>query len=304
MQLIDELRRAYTKYDNVIRKLILINVGVFVLVNVIGLVLKLFGPSPLSRGPMSQAQIAYNNLLTWFELPLQPMRLLMQPWSFLTHMFMHAGLGHIFFNMLALYLFGNILQGFVGNRKTSGVYFTGGFAGALLALLVYNILPGLSESGNMGFMLGASAAVMAVVAAAPTLLPHYTVSLILIGPIKLKYIALVLFAINLISIKDGINTGGAIAHIGGAITGYFYIKQLNKGNDFGAWIGKLFSPLVRIFSGKPSMKVSGSKKASTAGREKPDQDEIDSILDKISRSGYESLTRREKELLFKASKDE
>jgi len=304
MQLIEEIKRAYTKYDNVIRKLILINVGVFVVVNVIGLVLKLTGPAPLMRGSVSDAEVAYNGFLLWLECPLDPMRLLIQPWSLLTHMFMHAGIGHIFFNMLILYIFGNILQGFIGNKKTAGAYFTGGFAGALLAILAYNLLPALSSGGNMGFMLGASAAVMAVVAASATLLPDYTISLVFVGPVKLKYIALIYFAIDLISIRTGNNTGGAIAHIGGAIMGFFYIKQLQRGNDISAMAEKLFAPIVRLFSRKPNMKVTGSRAKNSSSREKPDQDEIDSILDKISRSGYESLTSREKELLFKASKDE
>jgi len=304
MQLIEEIKRAYTRNNNVIRKIILVNVGVFVLDNVIGLFLKLTGPAPLVRGSVSDAELVYENFKNWLECPLDPMRLLIQPWSLFTHMFMHAGIGHIFFNMLILYIFGNILQGFIGNRKTAGAYFTGGFAGATLAILSYNLIPALNPGGGLGFMLGASAAVMAVVAASATLLPDYTISLIFIGPVKLKYIALFYFAIDLISIRNGNNTGGAIAHIGGAAMGYFYIKQLQRGNDISAWAEKLFAPFVRLFSRKPRLKMSGGPGKKPVSKEKPDQEEIDSILDKISRSGYESLTRREKELLFKASKDE
>ncbi|MGZ3874558.1 MAG: rhomboid family intramembrane serine protease, partial [Mucilaginibacter sp.] len=169
----------------------------------------------------------------------------------------------------------------------------GGLAGAFLFILCYNTVPFLS--GDSAPLVGASAGVMAIIIATATLLPDYTISLIFIGPVKLKWIALFFIVIDFFGIV-GPNAGGELAHLGGALMGFVYIRQLQRGND---WI----AGITRIFKPKSKLKVV-SKNSSGRSSERPRQEEIDLILDKISQSGYDSLTRQEKEILFRASNNE
>jgi membrane associated rhomboid family serine protease len=224
-------------------------------------------------------------------------KLLVRFWTPLTYMFMHAGVFHILFNMLWLYWFGQIFEEYLGNKRTLGLYLMGGLAGAVLFIFSFNVFPFFTHS-NAAFnssMVGASASVMAIMVATATLLPNYTISLILIGPVKLKWLVLFFIIIDFLGIV-GPNAGGELGHLGGALMGYFYIKQLQKGHD---WIGTI----VNLFKPKSNLKVV-AKNSSKNSLGTPRQEEIDLILDKISRSGYDSLTRQEKEILFRASNNE
>jgi len=202
--------------------------------------------------------------------------------------------------MIVFYWLGKLLTEYLGNEKLWATYILGGLTGAVFYLLAYNLFPAFSGTGSQ--LMGASAGVIAVMVAAATLLPDYTVQLILFGPVRLKYIALFSILLYAISIPDG-NAGGNIAHLGGALFGFVMVKQLQKGNDITAWLVKLFTR-----SGKPKMKVVANKRK-TANEEayntekKNHQEMIDQILDKISQSGYSSLSAEEKEILFKASKN-
>lgn len=233
----------------------------------------------------------------YLELPASLPILLRHVWTPLTYMFLHAGIFHILFNMLWLYWIGQIFEEYLGKKRTLGLYLLGGFAGALLFVGCYNLFPFYTHVHAADFTIleGASASVMAIIVAAATLLPDYTIPLILIGPVKLKWLALVYVVISLLGIT-GSNAGGELSHLGGALMGFIYIKQLQNGND-------MIAKIAGIFKSRPKLKV--VVKNPMRGRyDLPRQDEIDAILDKISKSGYDSLTKQEKEVLFRASNSE
>lgn len=202
---------------------------------------------------------------------------------------------------------GKIFTEYLGQKKLTAVYFLGAISGAVLYILFFNVFPLFENVVDSSFALGASASVLAITIAAATLLPDYTIYLLLIGPVKLKYIAGITVLLDLLSMSGG-NAGGHIAHLGGALFGFIYIKQLKKGNDIAAWFIRITDFIQNKFSGKPKMKVAYSKKQKTNDEEflaakKSNQEIIDQILDKISKSGYGSLTKEEKDLLFKVSKN-
>ncbi|MGN6395792.1 MAG: rhomboid family intramembrane serine protease [Mucilaginibacter sp.] len=263
--------------------LIGINVIVFLLINV---------PDTLAQFLFRTGVIGYYSN-EYLQLPSNLSVLLKHFWTPVTYMFMHAGWLHILFNMLWLYWFGQIFEEYLGKNRTVGLYLMGGLCGAFLFLLCYNTLPIFAHQDTS--LVGASAGVMAIIIATATLLPDYSLSLFLIGPVKLKWIALFFVLIDFLGII-GPNSGGEIAHLGGALIGFVYIKQLQKGND---WVARISG----IFKAKPKLKVvSKNSYGKSAG--KPRQEEIDLILDKISQSGYDSLSKQEKEVLFRASSNE
>ncbi len=215
-------------------------------------------------------------------------------WSPFTYMFMHHGIFHMLFNMLWFYWFGQIFEEYLGNKRIFGLYLLGGLAGALLFIIGLNTIPAFVSAhtaASVGIF-GASAAVMTIVVATATLLPDYTLSFILIGPVKLKWIALFYVLVDFLGL-DAYGSGEGISHLGGALMGFVYIKQLQSGND---WI-KIISGW---FKARPNLKVVSTNMSKTStGR--PRQEDIDFILDKISKSGYDSLSKNEKEILFRAS---
>jgi len=267
-----------------INLLIGINVLVFLLVNVAGVIDRL---------------VFQSHFIDYYsgELLLLPSflpKLASHFWTPFTYMFMHAGIFHILFNMLWLYWIGQIFEEYLGNKRTIGLYLLGGLTGALFFVAAYNIFPFFAPVLAGSTVVGASASVMAIIVATATLLPDYSIGLILIGPVKLKWIALFYVVVDFLSIA-GPNAGGEFAHLGGALIGFIYIKQLKRGND---WIGAI----TGIFRKKSKMKVA-SRNADRNNGGKPRQDEIDRILDKITDTGYESLSKQEKEILSRASKD-
>jgi len=267
--------------------LIGINILVFLLINVPAIFEALF---------FNSHHIA-NFSDEYLLLPAYLPKLLTHFWTPFTYMFMHAGILHILFNMLWLYWFGQIFEEYLGKKRTLGLYLLGGFAGAAFFVVSYNTFPFYTANhaaSITGPLVGASASVMAIIVATATLLPEYTIPLILIGPVKLKWLAIVFVVMDFLGIT-GLNAGGELAHLGGALIGFLYIKQLKKGNDWIGGITNLFKPRpkMKVVSSNPSGKSSGV----------PRQEEIDLILDKISRSGYDSLTRQEKEILFRASNE-
>jgi membrane associated rhomboid family serine protease len=222
---------------------------------------------------------------------------MLQPWSLITYMFMHDSFFHILFNMLWLYWIGGILQEYLGNRKVIESYLSGGIFGGLLYIITYNLFPVFKDQISFTYAIGASAGVLAVVVATATLLPDYAISLLFFGPVKLKYLALISIVLDFISIPNG-NAGGHIAHIGGALAGFLFIRYLYQRG------GHLFpDKLFNLFEKKPNFKVHSGNKMKGHTVNITSQQEIDAILDKISKSGYDSLSKKEKEILFKASKD-
>jgi membrane associated rhomboid family serine protease len=264
--------------------LIGINVLVFLLINIPAVIEGLFHPSTISY-------YAFDYL----ALPAYLPKLITRFWTPLTYMFMHAGIFHILFNMLWLYWLGQIFEDFLGKNRTVGLYLIGGFTGAALYVLSYNIFPAFTQTGAVLTvqLIGASASVMAIAVGAATIVPDYTISLMFIGPVKLKWLVLAFIVIDFLGVT-GPNAGGEIAHIGGALIGFVYVKQLQNGKD---WIGSF----TKLFKPKSKMKVASTNREKQATNE-PRQDEVDKILDKISKSGYDNLSKQEKEILFRASK--
>ena len=224
------------------------------------------------------------------SMPANLETLAYKPWTIITYMFLQREVFHILFNLLWLYWMGMIFMDFLNKRQFIFTYLAGGITGALLYLLAYNTLPAFTGLAQNSILLGSSASVMAVVVATATLVPDFTIRLLLFGTVRLKYLAIAYFVLDIIGMGGG-NPGGSIAHIGGAILGFVFIKQLNSGRDFS-----------KILKKRSRLKVVQNKSSTRSETIHTDQDTIDKILDKISKSGYDSLNKTEKEALFKASK--
>ena len=243
----------------------------------------------------------------WFHLPKDFFEFLAQPWSLVTYSFFHAGFGHIFWNMLVLYFTGRIFLNLFDAQRFINVYFLGLILGGLVFLLSYNVFPTLVNSKTA--LIGASAGVNAVLIFVCAYIPNQEVRVVFFN-IKLWYIGVALVVKDLVLIGMGDNIGGGMAHLGGAFLGYMYARQLFKGNDIGAGFTKMRNSLVDLFKPrekKAPLKTVYKKKAAAKSKEDYDkqakQRKIDTILDKISKSGYESLSKEEKDFLFKAGKE-
>ena len=300
----DEIKNVFRKPDNGLWQLIAINVGVWLFLRLSEVILTIAGVTSWGNG-----KALY---LEYLGLPSALDHLLVRPWTLITTFFTHYDFFHILFNMLILYWFGIILKEYLGNKKLLNTYILGGLSGGLLFILIYNISPMFEGVVTGASLIGASAGALAVVVGAATLMPDYQIHLILLGPVRIKYIAGVLVLMSLLG-TIGENAGGDIAHLGGAGIGFFYIRQLQKGKDWGAWVQSVFGFFKSFFVRPSNIRVSHKKpKTSKATKTKKPaatksgttvaQDEIDAILDKISDSGYESLTKAEKQKLFNASK--
>ena len=299
-----DIRHQY-EYGGSQVKLIILNVAVFMAANLI----LLFGNF------LMQAQYG-SQFLIWFMAVADVKAMLFKPWALLTYMFLHERFLHILFNMLFLYWFGNILKELVGNARVVPVYVYGGLAGVLLFMLCYNVFP-VFKNDLMVPILGASAGVMAVVLAAATIAPNYTFFLFLFGPVKIKWIAFFYVALDLIQLRNG-NPGGHIAHLGGAVMGYLYIIQLQRGRDLAIpfyflddMIENWRNPVRKIkvvYRSKPKVKATtasgGKNRMHTKDAGSSKQEQLDLILDKINRSGYDSLNADEKAFLFKVSQED
>jgi membrane associated rhomboid family serine protease len=279
----EEIRTQVFQSGNRLNLLIGVNVIVFLFLSLLGV---------LEMLTTRNAAIS-TILIDYLAVPSYLPKLLVRFWTPLTYMFLHAGFFHILFNMLWFYWMGNIFQEYLGGKKLVDLYIIGGLAGAFLYVLFYNIFPLFADVKTVSTTVGASAAVMAIIVATATLLPDYTIQLMFLGSVKLKWIALFYVLFDLISIT-GPNAGGEISHIGGALAGFFYIKHL-QGSSM---LGKAFQ---RFSKPKTLQVVSKNYAKNSTVRSK--EEEIDSLLDKISQSGYSSLTKKEKETLFNASKD-
>jgi membrane associated rhomboid family serine protease len=295
----DEIRESFRE-GNALTKLIYINLGIFLVVQVFFILFFLFNSGFVSLGEKSAYfQSAY---LSYFMVPSQLSLLAQRPWTLFTYMFLHFGFLHILFNLLVLYWFGRIFLHYLSERQLVTTYILGGLAGAVMFILAYNIFPGLSN----GEALGASAAIMAIVIAISAYTPDYEVYIPIIGPVKLKYVALVYVVLDILQIASD-NAGGHLAHLGGAIYGYSFAMRLRRGKDVGIGFATFFGKLSRLFKRKSKLKVSYKSEAKHMtdfdyNKSKGEvQKEIDKILDKIAKGGYDSLSKKEKETLFKMS---
>ena len=298
--IIDEIKNTFRRPNNALKQLIVINVIVFVIMGILAVIAELSG-----------FQTVFAVFHDQFMIPPLFGDFIRRPWTLFTYSFTHSLVDflHIIFNMLGLYWFGRLITEYLGSRKLVALYILGGVAGGLAFLFFFNFVPYFQERAlNVGGMVGASAAVYAIAVAAATLLPDYSFYLIFIGPVKIKYIVMVYIFFSFLGIV-GANAGGNIAHLGGAVVGYFFISQLKRGRDLGRPVNATLDFFKSFFVPRPKIRVSYNSrtdKARTEVRKEPvsktDQQEIDAILDKISAKGYSSLTKEEKEKLFKASK--
>jgi membrane associated rhomboid family serine protease len=285
----DELRNTFRSGDT-LNILLLLNVGVFLILRIIDAVLGLFMVSGFGS----------ESLLSILAVPAHLNSLLLKPWTLLTYQFLHYDFLHILFNLLWLFWMGKIFAEYLGMKKLLSVYILGGIAGAVLFILAYNIFPLFSGIISQAQALGASASVLAITIAIAAFIPDYTIHLLFFGAVRLKYLALVTILLDLISIS-GSNAGGHIAHLGGAIFGFVYATNLKKGTNIASWFEKIIQWL-RSLTVKRKLKV--VKKPRPLSDEdylhnkKVTQEQIDTILEKISRSGYGSLTSAEREQLF------
>ena len=286
--IIEDIKNAWKKKDNGLIKIIIINIVVFVCISFIQVILTLSGLS-------SFFTLFVNKLM----LPASLGTFILQPWSIISYFFLHMNFMHILWNMLFLYWFGKIISDNIGNNALISLYILGGIIGGLFYMATYNIVPYYGERVSDSLMLGASAGVFSVVVGSATLMPNYTFYLLLIGPVRIKYIALFYVLLSFFDVA-GSNAGGEIAHLGGAFIGYIFIRQLQNGVN----IGEGVINIINLFNNKKKRKEPKryEEKDEKKSSFETSQDEVDKILDKISESGYSSLTEKEKERLFNASK--
>ncbi|MGI6572685.1 MAG: rhomboid family intramembrane serine protease [Fermentimonas sp.] len=296
--IIERLKQAY-RTGNVVTRLIFINVSVFVILKVIDVIFTLFNVYAL-------------DLITYLGVPSHLPLLIRRLWTPISYMFVHEGFIHLLFNMLWLYWFGKIfLQQFSG-RSLGSLYVLGGLAGALLYVIAFNTIPYYRDMGR-GWMIGASAAVMAIVMGAAFYQPETRINLLFLGQIKIIYIAIFAFVLDFLSLGSLTNPGGHVAHIGGALLGYFYATRYLKGRDITRWMSRIIDGVVGLFKprakGQKRAKMKVKYKANVRHetdweynqRKRSEQEEIDAILDKLKQSGYSGLSSEEKKKLFDAS---
>ncbi len=297
----DDLKRTFQQ-GNIVVRLIYINATVFVLSILLSVVLGLFN-------------ISISTLLRDLYLPADLLQILRRPWTPITYMFMHAGVWHLLGNMLWLYWFGKMFLYFFSAKHLRGLYVVGGLSGGLLYIIAYNVFPMLSSQLYNATLVGASASVLAIAIATAVREPEYRINIMFIGPVKLKYFALFIVLFDILYVGSN-NAGGHIAHLGGALAGWWFAKGVSQGYDITHWINTCIDTVGRLFNKqerkprKPKMKVhSCNSKASSRtadyeynARRRAQSDEIDKILEKLKKSGYSSLSEEEKRRLFEASK--
>ncbi|MCB0515709.1 MAG: rhomboid family intramembrane serine protease [Chitinophagales bacterium] len=295
-------------YGKVLSQLIVINTVVFIGLIVLRIILGLSGNPTF-----------FYDIIAYLAVPYKLSAFIVQPWSIFTYMFVHYEFIHFIFNMLWLYWFGQIFVLFLGDKRLLSVYVLGAISGAILYIILLNTFTNFQQSG--GNLIGASAGIMAIVAASATLRPDYTVHLVFLGPVRIKYIALFAIVFDLFMISEGRNIGGQISHLGGVAWGFLYIKQLQNGNNLGLGFENLFDRVKNIFSArKPKVpevvyrspkihtkvhaqRAESENNSSPVIKAQQKQARLDEILDKIGASGYDSLTKEEKEFLFLYSKE-
>jgi len=286
--------KVQIKNGDAVTRLIVINVAVFILISIF----RIFAGIGLI---VSFVPTLIDNLS--FHISLQG--IIYKPWTIITYMFTHIELFHLFWNMITLFWFGKILSEYTSVKKIIPLYLMGGIVGALFPTLFFIVLPAFNNYLGIP-MVGASAGVTAIIIAAAVLVPHVRLNLMFIGPVKLLYVALFVVFLDLLNVASHNNLGGSLAHLGGALMGYVFMLQYKKGNDLSDGINVVLGWLTNLFKSSPKSNLKtvhrrvvpddeyNSNKVAT-------QEQIDAILDKISKSGYESLSSKEKEFLFKVS---
>ena len=292
----------YTQYKtaNIAIKLIVINVAVFLFFTLTNWILQSPGVG----------------LESWFVLPSNLPKLITQPWGLITYAFLHGGFWHILWNMVFLYVFSQYVLNLFTEKRLLTLYFLGGISGGVLFVAAYNLFPVFSN--NLGYLMGASAAVNAIIVFIATYSPNSPIRIFIFN-LKLWHVGAFVVLRDLLTLDISDKAGGLIAHLGGAAFGYIYAQQLAKGNDIGLWWERIMDKVISFFSGtttkrkgdkrsRSKMRTVHKKKTTTTSSKRrldktEQQQKIDAILDKISKSGYDSLSKAEKDFLFKAGKE-
>ena len=295
MNIIDDLKSYYST-GGIAQKLIFWNVGLFVIPEVIFGLLSLF--------------VIGADYKFYVSLDSLPSSLLWKPWSIVSHFFFHSGPLHLLFNMIVLHFSARLFTTYFNQKQLFGLYFLGGVFAGSVYILCYLFFPVFQNS--IAQLVGASAAIMAVLFATVTYNPHMELRLMFIGRVKLWHIALVLIVLDLIQLPQS-NTGGHLAHLGGALFGYVFMVLLKNGTDLSQGVTRIIDFFTNLFKPKKSKtpfktvyrnynKVTTPTGESKIVRKDKTQQQIDEILDKIGVSGYDSLSKEEKEFLLRAGK--
>jgi membrane associated rhomboid family serine protease len=285
--IIDDLKRHY-KFGGMAQRLIYWNIACFL----------------VSLVFFYQFKVGAFDFPNWIALSSEPAIFIRKPWTLLTYAFFHDGFGHIFFNMIVLNFSSTLFLTFFNQKQLLGLYVLSAIFAGLAFVFGYYLLNITAP------IVGASGAIMAILVATTTYSPLMNVRLLLIGNVKLWHITLVIIIIDLMQIRLD-NSGGHIAHLAGAFFGFVFIKLLENGTDLSTIVSSVIDFFVNLFRKSPSTPFKKVHKNYKKPSEKPTsrivtkdktQQQIDEILDKISRSGYDCLTKEEKEFLFKAGK--
>lgn len=286
-RIIDDIKLQY-KIGGIANRLIYWNVGVFLL-------------SVVFFYNFREMSFEYPN---WIMVSNNPSIVLFRPWTVLTYAFLHATFWHLFFNMLMLNFTSRLFLTYFTQKQLLGLYFLSAIFSGIIFCLSYFILGGTMN------LVGASAAIIAVLVATTSYNPLMEIRLFLIGYVKLWHLTGVILLLYLLQIGFA-NTGGHIAHFAGAFFGYIYIVLLKRGTDLASGVNSFLDFIVNLFTKKDSTKFKkvyvnpkkpAEKRESKIVTKDKTQQQIDEILDKISKSGYDSLTKEEKEFLFNSGK--
>lgn len=289
MTIWDEIKESFRE-GSAVTRLIYINLGVFLVFRILNVFFF------LTNAPFP--------FMDWLSLPANFELLANRPWTLLTYMFLHFDFLHILFNLLWLYWMGQIFLIYFNQQQLVTIYLIGGIVGGLVYVAGFNSFPVFAEVVQDSRLLGASASIIAIVAALAIHAPNHTLNLMFIGQVKMKFIALFSILMYVIGISST-NAGGNLAHLGGALGGVIYVLQIRKASSSGKGIGHLFSGLKKSFEPRPKVKVSYRKPVDDIeyNRQKNmDKARMNEILEKISKSGYDSLSKEEKEFLFRMGK--
>ncbi len=289
MDIIENIKHRF-KYAGIVEKLIYINLGVFLMV----FILNTFG---------FLLQTKNNFLINWLSLPASFDDFLYKPWTLVTYGFLHAGFLHILFNLVALFFIGNLFKQYFTSKQLLDFYLYGTIFGGIIFMISYNFFPALQSDTDRSILLGASAGISSIFIGIATYMPNYEIKFPLIGFVKLWILAAIWIAIDIIQIPVS-NAGGRLAHIGGALFGFMYVSYASNKEI------TIFNSLTEIFKKKekkaPLKTVHNSGKKSSYTKKSgksATQQEVDAILDKISKSGYETLSKEEKDFLFRQGKN-
>ena len=288
MSTFDNLKYKFQRFT-IAEKLIVLNVLFFVIPFFLQTLFYLFN-------------IPSTTFLSWFHLLPSFTEVLFRPWTLITYSFLHGNFMHILWNMILLYFVSRMYLNLFSEQQFLKNYLLGVLAGGLVFLIGYNLFPVFN--GMFPPLVGASAGVMAILIFVATYTPDQEVRLLFIN-VKLQYIGIALVVVDILQIPNG-NAGGRLAHLGGAFLGFLYAKQLQKGNDIGSGLDRIWTFISSLFTAKKAQNMYTVHRSKTVSKKKTQngqQQKIDAILDKISTSGYESLTQEEKDFLFRAGKD-